>query len=149
MLNYVWGKEAFNRFPELIEHFDDVDNPYLLWLELTHAFKEAYKAPRNEDLIARIYDFAHWCCSQPKGATAEDDLGTCVCVCFYEHIPQSREAVADMPRWFSRSDVVTMKDIFSYRVGDEGFQCILRAYERQNQKQKRPSRRRRRNRRER
>src|SRR5437016_3383475 len=108
MLRHDWGKEAFNRFPELLDRFDDVDTPGLLWMELRMAFEEAYKTPRNEDLISRIFAFAHWCCAQPQGSTAEDDLGTCVAVCFYEHIPGLPEALEDMPRWLSRSDVLTM-----------------------------------------
>ncbi|HET9283895.1 MAG TPA: hypothetical protein VFR24_18250 [Candidatus Angelobacter sp.] len=123
------GGEAFKKFPELIDRFDFVDTPYSLWFELREAFEEAYKLPRNEDLISRIYTYADWCCSQPEGATAEDDLGTCVCVCFYEHIPQIPEALADMPHWFSREEVSLMKETFSYMVGEEGFQCILLAYQ--------------------
>lgn len=84
----IGEKEAFTRFPELIDRFDHVDSPYALWLELTNAFHNAYKAPRDEDLISRIYAYANWCCSQAEGATAEEDLGSCVCVCFYEHIPE-------------------------------------------------------------
>jgi hypothetical protein len=133
MLDREWGKEAFNRFPDLIDRFDSVDNPYLVWIELGMAFEEAYKAPRNEDLISRIYAFADWCCSQPRGTTAEDDLGSCVRVCFYEHIPQVPEALEDMPRWFSLDDVLAMKQTFSYMVGEEGFQRILRAFERSGQ----------------
>jgi hypothetical protein len=130
MLDHDWGKEAFNRFPDLLERFNLVDSPYQLWFELTHAFTEAYKDPRNEDLIARIYAFAEWCCSQPEGTSAEDDLATCVVVCFYEHIPESPQALEDMPRWFSRSDVLAMKETFSYMVGQEGFQRILAACDR-------------------
>jgi hypothetical protein len=130
MIEHEWGKEAFHRFPELLDRFDQVDSPYLLWFELTEAFKQAYKTPRDENLIARIYAYADWCCSQPEGTTAENDLGTCVCVCFYEHIPESPEALEDMPRWFSRSQVLLMKETFSYMVGEEGFQKILAVYER-------------------
>lgn len=130
MLDYEWGRQAFNRFPDLIDSFDLVNSPYDIWIELSAAFRNAYKStPRNEDLISRIYDYATWCCSQPEGATAEDDLGTCVCTGFYEHIPESAEALEDMPRWFSLSEVLLMKEIFSYMVGEEGFQRILRAYD--------------------
>jgi hypothetical protein len=130
MLDHKWGREAFNRFTELIDRFDSVDSPYLLWIEIRLAFEDAYKEPRNEDLISRIYAYADWCCAQPEGTTAEDDLGTCVAVCFYEHIPESPEALADMPRWFKLSDVHLMKEIFSSMVGEEGFQRILLAYQR-------------------
>ncbi len=136
MLNYEWGREAFERFPELIDRSDFVESPYDLWFELTEAFQKAYKAPRNEDLISRIYAYATWCCLQPSGAAAEDDLGTCVCACFYEHIPESPEALEDMPRWFSRSDVLTMKEVFSYMVGEDGFQRILLAYDHGPQRSK-------------
>lgn len=129
MLDHDWGREAFNRFPELIDGFDFVESPYSLWLELRFAFDDAYKEPRNQDLIARIYAFANWCCEQPDGETAEDDLVTCVAVCFYEHIPESPEALEDMPRWFKISDVHLMKATFSYMVGEEGFQRILLAYQ--------------------
>jgi hypothetical protein len=87
MLDHEWGKEAFKRFPDLINRFDSVDCPYGLWIELRLAFGDAYKEPRNEDLIARIYQYAEWCGTQPRGTSAEDDLGTCVHVCFFEHIP--------------------------------------------------------------
>jgi uncharacterized protein YutD len=137
MLEYEWGKQAFQRFPELIERFDSVQSPYELWFELREAFEDAYKDPRNEDLISRIYDYANWCGSQPEGKTAETDLGSCVCVCFYEHIPELPAALEDMPRWFSRSDVLLMKDIFSYMVGEEGFERILLAYDRTRQRHKR------------
>src|SRR5690348_8630316 len=108
MLDSSWGREALNRFPELIDRFDAVQSPYELWFELRNAFEEAYKPPRNEDLISRIYDYANWCGSQPEGKAAEDDLGTCVCTCFYEHIPECTAALEDMPRWFSKSDVLLM-----------------------------------------
>lgn len=130
MLDNEWGKEAFNNFPELADRFDFVESPYSLWIELRFAFDEAYKEPRNESLISRIYAYADWCCAQPEGATAEDDLGSCVVVCFYEHIPESPEALEDMPRWFKLSDVHLMKETFSYMVGEEGFQRILLAYQR-------------------
>jgi hypothetical protein len=107
-----------------------VESPGQLWIELTAAFMQAYKEPRNEDLIARIYQYAEWCCCQPSGKTAEDDFGSIVCVSLYEDIPTSPEALEDMPRWFSREDVILMKDTFSYMVGKEGFHKILQAYER-------------------
>ncbi|HET6841633.1 MAG TPA: hypothetical protein VFK06_08085 [Candidatus Angelobacter sp.] len=136
MLDHEWGQEAFKRFPELIDRFDFVDTPHQLWFELTDSFFQAYKAPLNDDLISRIYDYANWCCTQPKGTSTEDDLGSCVCVCFYEHIPESSEALQDMPRWFSLSDVLTMRETFSYLAGEDGFQRILLAYERSTEPKK-------------
>jgi hypothetical protein len=129
MLDHEWGKEAFKRFPDLIDRFDFVESPGKLWIELRLAFCDAYQEPRNEDLIARIYHYAEWCCMQPSGTSAEDDLGSIVCVTFYEDIPTIPAALEDMPRWFSREDVVLMKDTFSYMVGEECFKRILHVYD--------------------
>ena len=79
MLDYDWGKEAFQRFPELIDRFDTVQSPYELWFELREAFEDAYKDPRNEDLISRIYDYANWCGLQPEGKTAETSVRRSMC----------------------------------------------------------------------
>lgn len=125
----TWDIEAIQRFPDLVDRFEGITSVYALWNELTDIFKEAYRQPKNDDLIARIYDYANWCCSQPEGTTAQEDLGTCVCTCFYEEIPTCAEAIKDMPRWFSHSDVLIMKPIFSYMVGEQGFQQILAAYD--------------------
>jgi hypothetical protein len=124
-MNAEWRSEALSRFPELRERADGLDTPYMVWIELQTLFERAYQEPRNEDLIERIYDYSAWCVDQPGGKTATDDLGTCVCVCFYEHIPTCEEAVKDMPRWWSREDVVGMERIFSYLVGDEGYARVL------------------------
>lgn len=127
----LWKAEAYRRFPELHVQFSDADTPYLLWFELRDAFHDAYsRLPLNEGLIKQIYDYADWCCSQPRGDTAEDDLLTCVAVAFYEHIPESPAAVADMPRWFTLEDVGAMKEVLSYHVGFDGYKEILDAYAR-------------------
>lgn len=129
MLSDTWKTEAFSRFPELREQFAKCDTPYLLWFELRDAFHAAYDAsPRDESMIKRVYQYADWCCRQPRGKTADDDLATCVTASFYEHIPESPAALADMPRWFTLEDVWKMKDVFSYMVGNDGFQNILDAY---------------------
>jgi len=108
-------------FPELISRFENADTSYLLWFELRDAFEDAYdKTPRDESLIRRIYQYSDWCCDQPRGQTAEDDLLTCVAVCFYEHIPQHPVAREDMPRWW-RADDLREPSIFQYHLSDEQF----------------------------
>lgn len=133
-LTQAWRDEALRRFPELLDRFMDADTPYLLWIELHFAFVKAYTGKcLDEDMIRRIYAYADWCCSQPQGETAEDDLGTCVVVCFYEHIPQTPAALDDMPHWFSYDAILLMKEVFSYHVGEEGYKRILERF-RQNKK---------------
>ena len=108
-------------FPELVSRFEDADTPCLLWFELREAFVRAYEqSSRNESLIKRIYQYSDWCVDQPQGQTAEDDLTTCVAVCFYEHIPQHPTAREDMPRWW-RAEDLREPSIFQYHLSDEEF----------------------------
>jgi len=124
-----WKEQALRVLPELAAEIEEADSPYQMWFSIHRAFEGAYAGSRNESLIGRIYDYANWCCQQSPGKTAADDLGTCVAVCFYEHIPELPAALNDMPRWFTKTDVISMKEILSYHVGEKGFQEILKAYD--------------------
>ena len=119
-----WRQKAEQMFPELQSSLEIADTPYLLWYELQRIFEQAYDQ-ENASIIGRIYEYAKWCGQQPRGKTAEDDLLTCVTVSFYEHIPQHPKALEDMPRWFTQQEVETMKEVFSYYVGPDGFDRIL------------------------
>jgi hypothetical protein len=117
-----WRHKAGEMLPELVNSFEDADTPYLLWFELHDAFKQAYEqTPRDESLIRRIYQYSDWCCDQPRGETAADDLLTCVAVCFYEHIPLHPVAREDMPRWWRAEDMAGEQSIFQYHLSDEQF----------------------------
>ena len=127
-----WRDEAFARFPELEDRFLLCEeagselSPHDVWEVLWEAFSEAHKAPRNDGMIRRVYEYCHWCVGQP----VEEDLARHVVVCFFEMIPTLSEAVEDMPRWWSRADVVATREIFSYIVGEEGFARILARFDR-------------------
>jgi hypothetical protein len=117
-----WRQKAIEMFPELSSRFENADTPYLLWFELRDAFEQAYeKTPREESLIRRIYNYSDWCCDQPRGETAKDDLMTCVAVCFYEHIPSHPAAREDMPRWWLAEDLAGEPSVFQYNLSDEEF----------------------------
>lgn len=98
----------------------------LLWTELHFAFERAYREPRNEDLIARIYSFADWCIRAPRNDDASHDPPTAVMVGFYEHVPQLQAARDDMPRWFHYDEVAKSKSIFAHFIGDEAFDELLK-----------------------
>ena len=117
-----WRQKAEGMFPELASCFEGADTPYLLWFELREAFERAYEeSPRDESLIRRIYQYSDWCAAQPRGQTAEDDLLSCVAVCFYEHIPQHPAAREDMPRWWRAEDLATEPHIMQYHLSDDQF----------------------------
>lgn len=127
-----WRDEAFARFPELedrlllCEEGGSELSPHDVWEVLWEAFSEAHKVPRNDGMIRRVYEYCDWCLGQP----VEEDLARYVIACFFEMIPTLPEAVEDMPRWWSRSDVVATREIFSYLVGEEGFARILARFDR-------------------
>lgn len=129
-MNTEWLDEAHRRFSDREEVFEYVDSPYSLWTNLRDVFKRAYDYPYKEADIRAIYEYADWSCRQTRGETAADDLLTCVAVSFYEHIPEVEAAVKDLPRWFKLSEIMTMRGILSYQVGEEGFSRILEAYPR-------------------
>ena len=127
-MNTEWLKEAHRRFGDREDVFEYVETPYSLWSNLREVFKRAYDYPYKEADIRAVYEYAEWSCRQPRGETAEDDLLTCVAVCFYEHIPEVEAAVKDLPRWFKLSEILTMREIFSYHTGAQGFERMLEAY---------------------
>jgi hypothetical protein len=120
-----WRQKAEEMFPELVHRIQEAENPYLLWFELLVVFNCAYEqTPRDESLIRRIYRYSDWCVNQPRGETAEDDLLTCVAVCFYEHIPQHPAAREDMPRWWKVEDVCREPSIFQYHLTDDQYRKL-------------------------
>ena len=130
-MNTEWKLKAEEMFPELGERFEGADNPYLLWQELVLRFEEAYPClPRNQSLIERTYRYAAWCCAQPRGQTADDDLLTCAAVSFYEHIPTCPPARSDMPRWFSLQEFREMERTFRYHLSEAEFADLREHFER-------------------
>ncbi|MGV3771399.1 MAG: hypothetical protein ACO1QB_00755 [Verrucomicrobiales bacterium] len=129
-LDDKWRLEALYRFPEFKEKVQECDSPYLLWHELTAAFHQACQPPANEELISRIYHYFRWSGAQPAGKNASNDLATCVAVCFLEHIADSPQAAMDMPRWFSREEVLQSKEIFSCHMSQTAFEELLKSFDR-------------------
>jgi hypothetical protein len=128
----AWKQKAKELLPELVEAVEEADTPYLLWFELREAFERAYdRSPRNESLIRRIYQYSDWCVEQPGGRTADDDLLTCVAVCFYEHIPQHPEAREDMPRWW-RAEDLKEPSIFQYHLSEKEFRDLQNFLKQEN-----------------
>ena len=122
-----WRETALELLPELGEKITDpeIDTPYLLWFEIRDAFERAYDQSQLDDsLISRIYRYADWCAAAPRGDTAEDDLLTCTCVCFYEHVAQHPAARHDMPRWIPYQDFIASEQIFRYHLTEEEFVAL-------------------------
>ena len=120
-----WHFQAQEMLPELTDKIAGADCAMGLWVEIHFAFDTAYNEPRNDDLIRRIYGFANWCMKQPRSNNAQDDLFTCVIVCFYEDIPTNKAARTDMTRWFTLQDVRQNKEVFSYHLSAAEYEDLL------------------------
>jgi hypothetical protein len=128
MLSEEWKTEALKRFPEVSKYeSSEWDTPYSCWHSLLFLFEDAYREPRNESLIKRIYDYFKWCLGQPGGDTAKDDLPT-IATLFLEEMPAISAAMEDMPRWIPYEAVQGSVEIFIYMVGEEGYKKILEVY---------------------
>ncbi|MEI8194996.1 MAG: hypothetical protein WCI73_03710 [Phycisphaerae bacterium] len=134
-----WRAAAIKLLPELREEVAAADNLMALWIELHNQFNTAYREPRNEDLISRIYAYADWCLYAPPQNDSAHDPGMAVNLAFFEHIPTNRAAREDMPRWFTYKEVAACPDIFSYFLDEQAFSDLL-AYMKKHQKRyvKRP-----------
>ncbi len=120
-----WRSKALEIFPELSEEIKVADNPMYLWIEICLKFQKAYEVPQDDDFIRRTYGFAGWCLQQARDDRTEYDLFTCVIVGFYEDIPNTRAARADMPRWFSLENVRQNKEVFSYHLTEAEYKELL------------------------
>lgn len=122
-----WRAQALKHLPELRDIITAEDSVMALWIELQSAFEKAYRVdPPNESLIARIYAFADWCIQAPRGPDVGHDPLTAVTTVFYEDIPTLKPARDDMPRWFLYSEVAENRRVFSYMIGDEEFDALVK-----------------------
>jgi hypothetical protein len=122
-----WRAKALERFPELRDVIASSDTVMAFWIELHLAFNDAYrKEPPDESLIARVYSFADWCDLAPRNPDAGRDPMTAVSVVFYEGIPRFKPARDDMPRWFRYSEVANNRQMFSYLIGDEEYEALVK-----------------------
>lgn len=122
----LWRVEAIKRLPELRREIQSADSVMALWIDVFFAFRRAYEQePRDESLIARVYDFADWCMHAARGPDAGHDPASAATVGFYEDIPTLDAARDDMPRWLRYSEVAGSKPVFSYMIGDEKYDELV------------------------
>jgi hypothetical protein len=120
-----WRAEAISRLPEHRKLIENAEGMMALWIELCLLFERAYASPADSDLIRKIYEYARWCCNRPRVDDPGDDPLTCVCCAFFEHIPTIPAAHRDMHHWFTVSDVLESKGVFSYLIGDDDFENLV------------------------
>lgn len=121
----LWRSRGAELLPELAEQISQAEEPMEAWIEISSSFQKAYREPRDEDLIRRTYEFAFWSLEHgERDPQAGRDLPTCVVVGFLEEIPIYQASREDMPRWFTRPEVLAMRETFTYLYTGE-FESLL------------------------
>jgi hypothetical protein len=123
-----WKTNALLLIPDLAPEIEEAQTPYLLWLSLYEAFREAYGQHQNDALIGQIYAYAKWCLAQPRHAVMEEDLTTCVCLCFYQNIPLLEAARKDLARWLTAGDFATLAEVLRFHSSPEVFEELARPF---------------------
>jgi hypothetical protein len=124
--SFEWREEAARVLPELSDELAESDSPMGFWIEIIMLFDQAYESQTDGDTIRRIFQYAFRCLEHDEeNVGAGEHLPTCVGVVFYEHIPTRPAARADMPQWFSREEVMLMKQIFSCHTSEKDYEDLL------------------------
>ena len=128
-----WLAKARAIFPELSELIDANQSglldpsPLGLWNDLFLELEKAYDTqPPNDDLIARIYDYAAWCFRQGETRDINFDLSSATAVGLIENIPLNKRVSDDLFRWMSQETFDGCKMLFRYHLSDqeyENFSC--------------------------
>jgi hypothetical protein len=99
--------------PEFEPLISEAENPFVLWIELMLALKEAYEsAPPNEALISNVYRYARWCreYSSPLG----DDLHQAVYINFFQGLSRHAPMRVDIPRRMSATEMESLAGEFLF-----------------------------------
>jgi len=108
----LWRNKAAELVPEFRTAIRKADNVMTLWTDLYLGLEDAYEeVPPNEDVIARIYDFARWCMNN---SAERDDPRTAVSVAFYEHLPTNAKVRAGLQKHLSQQEFMDLKSLFQY-----------------------------------
>ena len=116
-----WKDAGLAMVPEMAGEFERAETPYLLWIDLYHAFRQAYVPPADDALVGRIYAYAKWCLDQPRGERYEDDIRTCVCLCFYQNVPLVPAARDELGKRLAPEDFATLKSVLRFHCDDDAF----------------------------
>jgi hypothetical protein len=118
-----WLSKALDSFPELqsvLFEGHDFDNPISLWIDLFSLLHSAYEeVPTNDDLIARIYDYAAWCFDQPQTNDRKTDICGATAFGLIEDIPLDRKVSEDLYRWMSVESFLGFESLFRYHLDTE------------------------------
>jgi hypothetical protein len=111
----AWRRKAIDQFPELGKKLNDREEVFsinALWFELLSLTGEALREG-DENLLRRIYDFAHWCDSQGG------ELTNAVAVSFYEHLFDARWMRPLVVPWLTQKVIGDIRPLWVARLSSD------------------------------
>jgi hypothetical protein len=119
----AWRRKAIELFPDLRREIESRElTIYQVFFELLPRCREAHDRGDISEL-ERIYGFADWCASQK-----DKDLWNAAGVAFYEHLADSNQTLAALPRWVRRAIFEDIASLLEARVGPERIADLRRQY---------------------
>jgi hypothetical protein len=120
----VWRRKAIETFPQLRQEFARPETTiHGVFFELLDRARDAHSRS-DEELLGRIYGFAHWCFRQRA-----DDLCNAAGVAFFEHLVDG-PFLDEIPRWVEPDVFEGCKDLFRVRLSKDEFGDLCDRYAR-------------------
>jgi hypothetical protein len=120
-----WRREASERIPELqpIIASKEIDGPMMLWIELNQEFEKLCRLqPPPVDLLRRVWQYCDWCLLH-----GNDDVRTAAALGFCEHLIDTPERVALLPKIMTRSDFIALRNFPEYHHSPAAVDACLKS----------------------
>jgi hypothetical protein len=101
-----WRRVAIEMMPQLKQDIEQAQTPEDLWDLLAQYTDIAYAEPKDEELLTKIFGYAHWCLQTP----IDEPLFYAVTRDFYGLIVRDKVRRKDMPFRITKADFQTLRD---------------------------------------
>jgi len=119
----AWRRVAIEKLPECKEQIEAAEDMGELWADLRQALVAAHEL-KNEDFIARAYDYARWCLAE----SGSPDIATSAAINFYERLPDYRRVREALHRWLSQEEFDGLRFYFRYGRTEEDYAELAREF---------------------
>ena len=105
----LWRRKAMEMVPALQNTISSAADPIAMGIEFFFALKRAYEQnPPDDELIASLYRYAHWCSAESKTA----HVATAIHISFYEQLRTYPRAWEDLPNRLTDEHFLVCKEVF-------------------------------------
>lgn len=122
--------EVLSRFPEIEQYLSqgDEDLPYVYFSYIAWWIESLPRSEITGDIITRVSSFGDWCCTQPEGEDASNDLPTILMVGLYESLGGSDSGRKVLSKIWPEDYVRNSEKYLSQWLGDSDYAKLLTEY---------------------